>query len=409
MRILYVTTTFPPKSFGGVTTVSYKVARMMSGRGHQVTVFTTDLEDRSARTPRPRELVEMSGLSVHYFANASNRLANAGFFSPMMMIRAIRRHILDFDLIHVHDLRSLPSVAVHHYALMHKVPYVLQAHGSAATFFQKGLLKSAYDRMWGQSLLADAGRLIATTPAEAQQLIGMGAREERVAVVPNGIDVSEFANPPPRGSLRQKLGIPDSHRIVLFLGRLNRVKGADLLVDAFAQLSRDHQDVDLIIAGPDDGDLGTISKMIDDLRLRDRAWCVGTLTGKDKLAAYVDADIFVLPSRYEIFGLVTFESIMCGTPVVVTDACGTASMVRDAGMGYVAKAGDTASLCDMIARALSDPSEGSDQVERGQRYVMDNLALDIVVTQLESLYGELLPPEGAVRAGHAQPDSPMES
>lgn len=386
MRILHVTATFPPRAFGGVTTVTYNLAKQLAARGHEVTVFTTDLADRNARTPRGSLPIDLPGLSVRYFKNVSNRLAARKLFLPWGMASAIRDAVSGFDIVHLHEFRSVLSVAVHRYAGKQKIPYVLQAHGGVMTFFEKGLLKKAFDNLWGVALLRDASSLIATTSVEAEQYRMMGGEVGRIAVLPNGIDTSEFEQRPPRGVLRSNLGIPDDHRIVLFLGRVNHIKGVDVLVRAFGELSRHESDLELVIAGPDDGDLPSIKNLASTLGCDGRVRYTGALSGRAKLAAYVDSDVFVLPSRYDIFGLVAFEALMAGTPVVVTDMCGTADLIKSRGMGYIARADDSNDLASIIAKALNDPYETCEQVKRGQQFVKENMSWDVLVPRLEAIY-----------------------
>jgi len=145
--------------------------------------------------------------------------------------------------------------------------------------------------------------------------------------VPNGIDLAEFENLPTRGNFRRKYGLSNEEKIVLFLGRINQVKGLDLLVKAFASISREMADTKLIIAGPDDGYLSTLEQLIEKLNIKAQTLFTGPLFGKAKLEAYVDADVFVNPRADEIFGLVFLESLACGTPVICSQGCGIANII----------------------------------------------------------------------------------
>src|SRR5437879_2275396 len=107
MRVLHVTATFPPKSFGGVTTAALNMTRIISQRGHEVTVFTTDLRTKLSQTVQ-RE--RTSGVDVYYFRNLSRRLAKRRVFTPLMMFPALRKRLDSFDIIHLHDYRSLQSI-----------------------------------------------------------------------------------------------------------------------------------------------------------------------------------------------------------------------------------------------------------------------------------------------------------
>src|SRR2546422_2574722 len=162
MKILHVTATFPPKFWGGITSVSFNLARTLAKRGHEITVFTTDFRDVSSSRISGGSMNGVDGMRVRYFMNVSNRLANQRLYVPIRMASAIRASLPEFDIVHLHDFRSFLSLAVHRYASRSNVPYVLQAHGSVTTFFEKELLKRAFDKVWGRKLISGACRLIAT-------------------------------------------------------------------------------------------------------------------------------------------------------------------------------------------------------------------------------------------------------
>jgi len=174
------------------------------------------------------------------------------------------------------------------------------------------------------------------------------------------------------------------------LGRIHRIKGTDLLVQAFARVARILPDVDLVIAGFDDGYLSTVMRIVRAMGIKSRVWFTGAVAGQDRLAAYVDADVFALPSRYEIFGLVAFEAIMCGTPIVVSENCGMAPFIRTVDMGCVAKADDTVDLARNLEYSLANPVEARRQVERGRAFVNRNLSWQEIRARLEIVYAECI-------------------
>jgi len=386
MKILFVSATFPPKAYGGITSVSYNLARALARRGHSITVFTTEFLDRSSRKSNAQRVEALPGMEIQYFRNASNRLAEYRLFLPVRLGAALEKNIRQYDVVHLHDFRSVLGVAVHHYATKYRVPYVMQAHGTAMTLFQKAVAKRVFDKLWGRNILMDAARLVATTPSEMAQYQEMGARADAVVLIPNGIDVSEFVDIPPRGRFRQRIGVPDDWRLVLFVGRIHHTKGVDILVEAFRDLALTMENVALAIVGPDDGDLRTVLRLARRLNISERLFYVDGLYGREKLEAYVDADLFVLPARYEIFGIVVFEALACGTPIIVTDGCGTAAMIRDADIGCVAKAGDVSELATQLRHALSLPIESRDRAARGRKFVLDNLTWEMLAIRFEAAY-----------------------
>lgn len=261
MKILQVVPYFyPAEAYGGPVPVTGHVTKELVQRGHEVTVYTTDTMDGSTR--QKARYLEIGGVKVHYFRNLSNSLAWHRLFFAPGMVPHLRKKIKTFDVIHLQDYRTFQNIVVHHYAKKNGIPYVLQAHGSVGAFFQKGFLKRTYDTIWGHKILRDASKAIAVTKIEAEQLKNVGVSEDKIKIVPPGIDLSGFENLPQRGDFRNRYGLNSSQRIVLYLARIHKIKGPDLLVKAFTRLVGEVSDTQLVVVGPDDGYLPALKKMV---------------------------------------------------------------------------------------------------------------------------------------------------
>ncbi|HUT61207.1 MAG TPA: glycosyltransferase, partial [Phycisphaerae bacterium] len=134
------------------------------------------------------------------------------------------------------------------------------------------------------------------------------------------------------------------------------------------------------------GELAHLQALVGRLQLGQDVRFAGPLYGQEKLAAYVDADVVASPGAYEIFGLVPFEALMCGTPVVVGDGSGVSELIREAGAGYVVAPGDVAALADKLRRDLTSGVEAQAQVASGQAFVRRELAWNAISGHLEDLY-----------------------
>jgi len=321
LRVLQVVPYFPPAwSYGGPVKISYDIAKNLVRRGHEVTVYTSDvINDRSRREV---EIEEMDGIQVHRFRTILKGAGSAmKLFVTPEMIPIVREKIDTFDVIHLHEYRSFQNLVIHHYAKKFGRPYILQAHGSLPRILAKQRLKWIFDAFFGLRLLRDADRVIAISQIEAKQYENIGLPREKIHVIPNGIDLSEYNSLPQRGVFRKKYGIGDNEKIVLYLGRIHRIKGIDLLIEAFANLQKELKNVKLVIVGPDDGYLFDCRKLARRLRIDENVLFITPLYGINKLQAYVDADVYVLPSRYDASPISVLESIACGTPVILSENC----------------------------------------------------------------------------------------
>ncbi|MCL0082806.1 glycosyltransferase, partial [Dehalococcoidia bacterium] len=367
---------------GGSVMVPYYLSRELSRIGHEVTIITTDFEfDQDYLKSDYLKSIEREGVKVVPFRCVANMFFF--LFSPSMK-KWLQDNVQKFGIIHMHNFRTYQNIIAHHYLKEYEIPYVLQTHGSVLPFFQKQRLKKLYDRVWGYRILKDASKVIAVTKMEAEQYKSMGVSEDKIEIIPNGIDLSEFENLPKRGKFRKKWGIDESQKIILYLGRIHQTKGMDLLVKAFAELSKDSDDVKLVIAGPDDGYLPALKKLIKELKIGGKVVFTGPLYGTDKLRAHVDADVFVNPRADEIFGLVFLEASACGTPVICSQGCGIADVID--GHAGLAVPYDKDQLRDAIIRILNDKELQRKFGEEGKRLVREEFGWDEVVRRVEEIY-----------------------
>ena len=378
MKILQVIAYFNPK-FGGDVNVCFNLSKQLAKRNHEVTIITSDFQFVSQYAKEIRD----NGVQVLSFPC----IANYGLFlyTPSMKTW-LERNIENYDLIHLHNYRSYQNVIVCKYARKYRIPYIVQAHGSVLPFFEKQNLKKMFDLVWGNKILKDARKCIAVSHVEREQYRKMGIPESQIDIIPNGINPNEFMNLPEKGKFRNKYHISPDEKIILYLGRIHKRKGLNFLIDSIFQLSRIRNDIRLILVGPDDGYLENVKKMIQEKNLSPVVIFSGFLPEKEKYEALTDADVLVYPGIFEIFGLVPFEAILCGTPVIVTDDCGCGEIVKEAGCGYLVKYGDVNNLTKTLQLALENPDENKSMVERGINYIQNNLAWESIVNKIELNY-----------------------
>ena len=183
-------------------------------------------------------------------------------------------------------------------------------------------------------------------------MIADGFSADRIALRYNGVDLQEFSTLPAAGAFRTEWALPATEPIVLFLGRIIPRKGADMLIEAFAEACP--QSGRLVIAGPE-GESGYLTKLRElarERRVEDRTTFTGPLYAEQKKSALVDGDIFVLPSRYENFANGVAEAIACGMPVIISDRCGIQEFVAGH-VGLVIPL-EKSALVEALRRLISD-------------------------------------------------------
>jgi glycosyltransferase involved in cell wall biosynthesis len=388
MKILQIVCYFYPAwAYGGPPRNVFGLCQELVKRGHEVTVYTTDAFDEGHRIKEKQEVVD--GIVIKRFRNISNYVAfHHRIFLTPGMIPAIKNNIKKFDIVHLNDFRTLQNLLVHYYAQQKGIPYVLQARGSLVNVITKQRLKQLFDIVAGYKLLREASRLIALALLEVEYYKKMGASEKKIDIVPNGIDLAQYENLPKRGSFKQKHGLSEKNQVILFLGRVHQRKGIDLLISAFAGLTKEFNNARLVIAGPDDGYLPTLKSLTRQLGLDDRVLFVGGLYGEDKLAAYVDADVYALTSSNEVFGVTILEAMSCGIPVVVSDDCGIADIIKNKA-GLVSPY-QKEPLTQALRTLLTDEKLRQRFSRNGKALVRERFSWTNIAEQMEQVYQKVL-------------------
>jgi glycosyltransferase involved in cell wall biosynthesis len=387
MRITFVIPYFyPALGYGGTPRLAYDMGRALVRRGHNVTVLTTDT---GGAKRIPSDVIArihsngLDGLRVHFYKNLSNQLAyHQRLFLPLEFFRDIRRRLRETDIVHIHDLRSFLSAASHHAARSAGKPYVLSPHGGLQHLGKKSL-KSVFDLFWGKQILRDTSALCAISPLEELDATLYGVPKQRICPFPPGIDADHYRNLPPRGEFVARWNL-QGRKIVLFLGRLHWIKGADILIDAIDRL-RQLPDLHLVIAGPDDGAESQLRALVRSKGLEEKVTFTGFLDDAQKLSALVDSESLVVPSRKEGFPLALLEAIACQIPVIVTSACDFGEWVHQQPGLLSFKSEDAEDLTRKLQAVLCHPKNSKALLD-ARSFVFDYFSLDSLAERAEHLY-----------------------
>lgn len=388
LRILHVAPYYSPAwAYGGSVYVVAGLARRQAARGHTVTVVTTDALDARRRAPSGRHL--MDGVTVYRFPNLSNALAWRRIFLPWGLGRGVASLLPAVDVVHIHEARSLLNALVLPALLRVGVPYVVTAHGSLPPELGRSAVKRLYDTLVGRRLLSHACRLHALTEMERDQYAALGLPLERITLIPNGIDPTAFDFEVDVAAFRQRYGIPEEASPIGFVGRLNRIKGLDFLMEAFAEVRHRRPDAVLLLVGPDDGVRPMLEAQAARLGLSAAVRFTGMVEGeRAKAAAYRTGAVYVLPSRYETFPTTVLEALLNTVPCILTERCGLAAPLAEANAAQVVPFGDVAALAAAILRLLDNPAEARAQAERGRRYVIEHFDWQTVIDRWIQTYRE---------------------
>lgn len=341
MRILEVTQRFPP-ALGGVEIEVQTLARRLTDLGHTVEVATTDLA-------RDRPFARLSGPSMpEPFPVRRHRAVRwfpaphgLGIGAPGMALDVLSSRV---DVVHAHAFGMAPTWCGALARRLRSTPLVLETHADAG----RGTSGSGtYARMVARGTLSVADRIVVQTRLEADVVASWGVDRERIALISEGIDLREFAALPARDPDREGT-------TVLFVGRLYpEQKGLIPLIQAFAQVPRG-LGLRLRVVGEDWGGLGPLTRLSQELGIQDRVVTTGPLSRATLLREYASADLFVLPSLFEPFGIVLMEAMASGLPIVATRVGGVPEVVQEGENALLVPPSDPTALANALVRLATD-------------------------------------------------------
>lgn len=387
MRILQVVPHFYPAwSFGGIARVVYEISRQLAERGHDVTVHTTNALAPKINFKAAKGEYQIEGMKVRYYRNLS-WLGGLNLSSDALGTATLRE-VEDSDVVNMHSFRTFQNVTAYFCARRCRKPYILTGHGTVPRVVERIVSKKMFDETIGFRILRHAARLVASTDIELDQFVNMGVSDERVVIIPNGIDTKPFEGLPKPGTFKNKFGIDEESALILYVGRVHKRKGIGFLLDAFARL--DSTKAALVVAGPDDGYMSILKERASRLKIADKVIFTGFVSERVKMAAYVDSTVVVYPGIYESFGLVPLEAALCSKPVIVSDDSAMAEIVRQGGFGESTKYGDPSQLMEVLQKTLSDPEAAREMGRKGRQFVKKNFNWSNIISKLEAVYSSLL-------------------
>lgn len=379
MKILFVNHLLDAVTGGGTAERTFQLARHMARNGHDCSLLTLDI----GITPERR-----AGLGAAKLVAVPCR--NERFFVPELARVELDRLVRDADVVHLSGHWTLLNARVFTACRRLGKPYLFCPAGALKPFGRSLWLKRAYDAAVGNRIVSSAARTVAITADERADFTARGIPAERVAVIPNGIDLQQYMLADPAGAVadfRAAHGL-GAAPFVLFLGRLNAIKGPDLLLEAFISLADRFPEHHLVFAGPDGGLRETLAARAGAAGLAERIHFIGFVGGDSKTAALRAASLLAIPSRREAMSIVVLEAGACGCPVLFTDTCGLAEIAR-AGAGTEVEP-SAATIANGLASALTDADALAASAERLAKIVARDYLWSVQAARYEALDREVL-------------------
>jgi len=388
MRVLHVIPSLSPTS-GGPSFALPAMARALLPHEIRLIAATTDDDGPGRHLSRVTHGVEtpQDGWSALYFPKQTE------FYKVSLPLRGwLRAHVTEFDVVHIHAVFSFASLVAGHAAAAQGVPYIVRPLGVLNRWGMENrrkLVKALSFRLFDLPMLKKAAAMHYTSRMEMEDAARFGLTNLQ-RVIPIGIDLAPFDSLPPRSVFSAHFPETAATRNLLFLSRIDEKKGLDLLIAAFAKISPTQPNTRLIICG--DGDpalIGKLKTMATAGGVADRITWAGQVTGELRLAAFSAAELFVLPSHSENFGIALLEAMAAGLPCLSTDQVALA--VEAAAVGAVcAVACEGSALSEAMRSLLSDAGERARLAKAAKEAAIHRYSLKAMGAGLKDLYESVL-------------------
>lgn len=375
MRVLNVNSTLGLKKGGGTAERTFQMSRHLALLGMPTTVLTLDLE---LDLQRQKDVAPATVIALQALWER--------FYIPRVNWKIIREAVDNADVVHLMGHWGVVNALVYLAVRRAKKPYVVCPAGALPLFGRSFVLKWLYNLFIGKALIRNAAAWIAVTEAEFQQFQAYGVPSTKIRVIPNGVNKEDFPLTE-RQVFLQRHAIPDAPYI-LFMGRLNQIKGPDLLLDAYSLVEKNFPGCQLVFAGPDDGMLPLLKIQADEHGLSNQIHFIGYVDGEDKASAYRHARLLVVPSRLEAMSIVVLEGGICGTPVLLTDQCGFPQIREVDARLEVSPSAE--GLARGLSALLADPQELAAIGKKMQNFVEAKFTWRSTVGGYVRLYEQLL-------------------
>jgi glycosyltransferase involved in cell wall biosynthesis len=368
------------ESSGGPTTALVGLATAQAQAGEQVTILTTLREGQKVAAT-----AELAAAGVHV---VSVERCRGPLLRHPRLAETVASLVADHDVVHAHGVWEEVQYQASRACGRSGVPFVIRCCGllDEWSLSRKWLRKAVY-RAWRlDRMLEGATAVHCSTAAEAASTGRLGFAAP-IVVEPNGVRLEEFVELPQRGAFRESIGRP-SAPLILFLGRIHPGKGVEYLIPALLHVTT--PGATLVIVGGDSGGYrNEMERMVAAHRLNDRVIFTGALSGRQKLEALVDADVFCLPSEHENFGISVIEAMAAGCPVVVSEHVGLKEEIGKYGAGSVTPL-DSVAIARAIDAWLQEPAARHEAGAKARASALRDFDWNVIAARWQRRYSQVL-------------------
>lgn len=393
MRILFVVGAYPPSDkHGGPPITNHCLAKALKKLGHEVFVLTTDINGKE-RLDVVSGNTEWDNIGVRYCRWIKSPIP---IHSPELG-RELRKIGSNFDIALISSAWNSYGLSASKSCRKTDLPYIMYPHGSfdRTRLRRSCFKKKVFWKLFDKHIYNRANGVVALTESEANQLQAMEVKSP-ITVIPNGVLSKNISTSQSKSELQKNFCDLIDHSFILFLGRLEQIKGIDILVKAFAQIHNDFPSHTLVLAGPNErGHRQEIEELIKQYNLFDSVLFTGHVDGSVKQSLLHCAEAFVLSSYGEGLPMSVLEAMATGIPVVISDKCHIPE-VQTSNAGVIVSC-DPHSVANGLRKVLADPSAREIMGENGKHLINEKFTWEKVAAATETLCKQIIKSKSNVR------------
>lgn len=380
MRILQVVPTLSP-NYGGPSVSLIGLCKALARENLGVAIATTRTNGKTA----------VESVIVHEFPRQFSFLLPRDFSYSQMLKEWLKKHLKQFDLVHVHTLFTYTSAQACRSARELNIPYILRPCGmlDPQCLEQSKLKKAIWMKLFERSNLDNAAAIHFTSDDERKAAGFLRLKAPNV-VIPLGVDQSRLKEKANESPLDSRLKQFAGQKKILFLSRLHPKKGLDLLIPAIRAVAKKRDDFVFVLAGSGESQHeAEVLRLLCKTGIDQRTIVAGFMAVNEKWFVFSQSDLFVLPSYQENFGMAVAEAMAAGLPVVISDRVNIHHDVQAYKAGIVTKC-DVQEIANAIETLLDNEAMRKEMGENGRRLVRDKFNWDVITPQIIKLYEQVL-------------------
>jgi glycogen(starch) synthase len=361
MRVLFVAPEYPPHNIGGGGLVVKSLARSLVKMGCSVSVVAGYYPVESLFERAKHSFSDVEVILLPLLPTPKGRLSLRTVMPPnirsfIYLFKVLAR---DYDVVHLHGFgHNLVDLAALYCLLVKRRRYVLTVHGFPRSPLESkgiiGILYRVYLLTFGKVLLSGAERLVAISESIKRESISRGAGVEKTLVIPNGVSVSAYNDVFLGEGIRNRFDIDNDDFLLMAVGILHERKGFQHLIEALPSVLKSVPNVKLAVVGMDGGRLIHLQEISEKLGVSRNVVFTGFLDFDTKRKLMKAADVCVIPSLVEPFGLVSLEAMACGKPIVASKVDGLMEVLEDERTALLVEPKDVKGLAGALVKLIRD-------------------------------------------------------